>query len=113
MSSTNGNGTGNGAGCGGGTVELHIPSHGRGRLKAPWAKGQSGNPSGGSQLLHEVRSRCLALIRRRGFDDLEQLLADRDSMVRLAALKLLFEYGLGKPAVLPESAWAPDPDEDV
>ena len=34
-------------------------------------------------------------------------------MVRLAALKLLFEYGLGKPAVLPESAWAADPDEGV
>jgi hypothetical protein len=26
---------------------------------------------------------------------------------------VLMEYGLGRPAVLPESAWAPDPDPDT
>jgi hypothetical protein len=54
-------------------------------------------------------ARCVAIFRRRGFDDLESMLDHGDDATRLAVYQSLLHYGYGKPPVIPLPVWLADP----
>ena len=63
----------------------------------PWQPGQSGNPGGRPKGSKEFRERCREFADEKGLPVLIEIAETAKHKDRMGAVKLLLEYGYGKP----------------